>query len=83
MITMANDVVWMGAWQNDHDWHYEIVVSYPDYISYGADWEDFTNGQGWQKAMKMGSGKVVSCDSPRVYHRAQRGHQPGAKMSNG
>ena len=57
-----------GAGQNEHDWHYKIVVSHPDYISYGADWENFTNGQGWQKAMEMGSGKVVNCDSPRVYH---------------
>ncbi len=57
-----------GAGQNNPDWDYKIVMSHPDYISYGADWENFTNGQGWRKAMEMGSGKVVSCDSPRVYH---------------
>jgi hypothetical protein len=57
-----------GAGQNDIDWDYKIVVSHPDYLSYGADWDNFTNGQGWRKAMELGSGTVVSCDSPRVYH---------------
>jgi len=57
-----------GAGNNDVDWNYKIVMSHPDYISYGADWENFTNGQGWRKAMEMGSGNVVRCDSPRVYH---------------
>lgn len=57
-----------GAGQNDPEWDYKVVVSHPDYLSYGADWDNFTNGQGWRKAMEMGSGKVVSCDSPRVYH---------------
>jgi hypothetical protein len=57
-----------GAGQNNPEWDYKIVVSHPDYISYGADWESFTNGQGWKKAMEIGSGSVVSCDSPRVYH---------------
>lgn len=57
-----------GAGQNNPDWNYKIIVSHPDYISYGADWDAFTNGQGWRKAMELGSGKVVSCDSPRVYH---------------
>jgi hypothetical protein len=57
-----------GAGQNNPAWDYKIVASHPDYISYGADWENFTNGQGWQKAAMIGSGKVVSCDSPRVYH---------------
>lgn len=59
-----------AAGQNNPEWDYKVVVSHPDYISYGADWENFTNGQGWQKAMQMGSGKVVNCDSPRVYHSA-------------
>ena len=57
-----------GAGQNNPEWDYKIVSSYPDYIAYGADWDNFTNGQGWRKAMEMGSGSVVSCDSPRVYH---------------
>ena len=57
-----------GAGQTDIQWDYKIVVSHPDYLSYGADWENFTNGQGWRKAMELGSGQVVSCDSPRVYH---------------
>jgi hypothetical protein len=50
------------------DGDYKIVVSHPDYISYGADWENCTNGQGWRKRREMGFGTVVSCDSPRVYH---------------
>lgn len=57
-----------GAGNNNPEWDYKVVVSHPDYISFGADWENFTNGQGWRKAMELGSGKVVSCDSPRVYH---------------
>ena len=57
-----------GPGNNNPDWNYKIVVGHPDYISYGADWESFTNGQGWRKAQELGSGKVVSCDSPRVYH---------------
>lgn len=57
-----------GAGNNNPEWDYKIVVSHPNYMSYGADWESFTNGQGWRKAMELGSGKVVSCDSPRVYH---------------
>jgi hypothetical protein len=59
-----------GAGNNNPEWDYKIVVSHPDYISFGADWDNFTNGQGWRKAMELGSGKVVSCDSPRVYHSA-------------
>ena len=52
---------------NNPEWDYKIVHSHPDYLSFGADWEAYTNGQGWQQAMKI-SGGVVSCDSPRVYH---------------
>jgi len=56
-----------GAGQNNPEWDYKIVMSYPDYVSYGADWENFTNGQGWEKAMELGLGSAVSCDSSRVY----------------
>jgi hypothetical protein len=52
---------------NNPEWDYKIVTSHPDYLSFGADWESFTNGQGWRKAMEIVGG-VVSCDSPRVYH---------------
>ena len=61
-------VFFPGAGQNDIDWHYKIVSSYPDYLAYGADWESYTNGQGWRKADEMGADNVVICDSPRVYH---------------
>lgn len=52
---------------NNPEWDYKIVMSHPDYMSFGADWEAYTNGQGWKTAMEMGAG-TVSCDSPRVYH---------------
>ena len=53
--------------QNNPEWDYKIVTSHPDYLSLGADWEAFTNGQGWMKAMEVAGG-TVACDSPRVYH---------------
>ncbi len=61
-------VFFPGAGNNNPEWDYKIVMSHPDYISYGNDWDNFTNGQGWRKVMEMGSGSTVSCDSPRVYH---------------
>lgn len=57
-----------AAGQNNPEWDYKIVNSYPDYTAYGADFDSFTNGQGWKKAGELGWGTVVSCDSPRVYH---------------
>lgn len=55
-----------GFGHDNPEWDYKIVASHPDYLSFGADWEAYTNGQGWQKAMEI-SGGIVSCDSPRVY----------------
>jgi hypothetical protein len=55
-----------GAGQNNPTWDYKIVSGYPDYVSYGADWESYTNGQGWATAGKIFDG-VTSCDSQRVY----------------
>lgn len=46
---------------------FKIVTSYPDYIAFGAEWENYINGDGWKKAMEIGE-DVMSCDSPRVYH---------------
>ncbi|RLQ21790.1 hypothetical protein DWB85_10915 [Seongchinamella sediminis] len=57
-----------AAGQADIEWSHKIVVGHPDYLSYGADWERFANGQGWRKAMELTAGGEVSCDSPRVYH---------------
>ncbi|MEH6550782.1 MAG: hypothetical protein V7744_12410 [Pseudomonadales bacterium] len=56
-----------GFGYTDSDTDYMIVVSHPDYISMGADWENYTNGQGWAKGMELAKG-VVTCDSPRVYY---------------
>lgn len=55
-----------GAGQNNPEWDYKIVSSYPDFVAYGADWEAFTNGQGWAKAAQTFGG-ITSCDSQRVY----------------
>ena len=55
-----------GAGQNNPEWDYKIVSSYPDYVAYGAEWEAFTNGQGWAKAAQNFGG-TPSCDSQRVY----------------
>mgnify|MGYP001553764860 FL=1 len=60
-------VFFPGFGQNNPDWDYKVVTSHPDYLSMGADWESYTNGQGWMKAMEIGAG-VLSCDSPRAYH---------------
>jgi hypothetical protein len=56
-----------GFGNNNPEWDYKVVTSYPDYLAFGADWEAYTNGQGWRKAMELTAG-VVSCDSPRLYH---------------
>lgn len=53
--------------QNNPAWDYKVVTSHPDYNSFGADWENYANAQGWMKAMEIAGG-IVSCDSPRVYH---------------
>ena len=55
-----------GAGNNNPGWDYKIVSSYPDFVAYGADWEAYTNGQGWAKGQQIAGG-IVSCDSPRVY----------------
>lgn len=49
------------------DWDFKIVTSYPDYISFGAEWENYANNDGWNKAMEIGE-DIMECDSPRVYH---------------
>lgn len=55
-----------GFGNNNPAWDYKIVSSYPDFMAFGADWEAYTNGQGWQQAQQIMAG-VVSCDSPRLY----------------
>lgn len=59
-------VFFPGAGQNNPEWDYKLVSSYPDFVAYGADWEAYTNGQGWAKAQQIYGG-TVSCDSQRVY----------------
>ena len=54
-----------GTTDTEHD--YKMVSSYPDFEAYGADWESYTNGQGWAKARKIYGG-VADCGSQRVYH---------------
>jgi hypothetical protein len=60
-------VFFPGAGNDNPEWSYKLVVSHPDYESYGADWEHFSNGGGWRKAQELGVGSKVRCDSPRVY----------------
>jgi len=55
----------------DTDFDYKIVVAHPDYLSLGADNNDYTNGGGWKKAREIGQG-AVSCNSPRVYNSVLR-----------
>jgi hypothetical protein len=62
--------IWFsGFGAGDVDYDYKIVVGHADHNSVGADWENFTNGRGWMKAVEINAG-VVSCDSPRVYNSA-------------
>lgn len=56
-----------GFGHGDIDWDYRIVTSHPDFKSLGADWESFTNGQGWAVHDELSLG-LVSCDNARVYN---------------
>jgi len=56
-----------GAGSSDPGYDYKMVSSYPDFEAYGADWESYTNGQGWAKAGQIFGG-VTDCGSQRVYH---------------
>jgi hypothetical protein len=55
-----------GAGQNNPTWDYKIVTGFEDFVSYGAYWDAFTNGQGWAVAGKTFDG-ITNCDSQRVY----------------
>ena len=55
-----------GAGSSDPEYDYKMVSGYPDYMAYGADWESYTNGQGWAKAGQIFGG-VTDCGSQRVY----------------
>ena len=55
-----------GAGTNNPEYDYKMVSGYMDLAAYGADWEAYTNGQGWAKAGSIYDG-VVSCSSQRVY----------------
>jgi hypothetical protein len=55
----------------DIDFNYKIVMSHPDYVSFGADNNDYTNGAGWKKGRELSQG-VVSCNMPRVYDSVLR-----------
>lgn len=56
-----------GPGNNNPEWDYKIVTSYPDLAAFGAHWDSYVNGGGWRKTMKMANG-MIDCDSPRVYH---------------
>ena len=60
-------VFFQAAGTNDSEHDYKMVSSYPDFEAYGADWESYTNGQGWAKAGQIYGG-VTDCGSQRVYH---------------
>ena len=63
----AGSWLWYPGWGvGDIDYDYKRVVGHSDYPSAGADFEMFTNGQGFVKAGEIFAGNVT-CDSPRVY----------------
>ena len=63
----AGGWLWFPGWGlGDIEYDYKRVIGHPDYPSAGADFESFTNGQGFVKAGEIFGGNVV-CDSPRVY----------------
>lgn len=55
-----------GAGTNNPTYDYKMVSGYPDWEAYGADWDSYTNGQGWAQAAKIFGG-VTECSSQRVY----------------
>jgi len=59
-------VFFQAAGTNDSEHDYKVVSSFPDFEAYGADWEAYTNGQGWAKAGQIYGG-VTDCGSQRVY----------------
>ena len=63
----AGTWLWYPGWgMGDIEYDYKRVIGHPDYPSTGADFESFTNGQGYVKGGEIFAGNV-SCDSPRVY----------------
>ncbi len=64
----AGSWVWYPGWGlGDIEYDYKRVVGHADYHSVGADFESFTNGQGYVKGAEIFAGNV-SCNSPRVYN---------------
>ena len=71
LMTLAGSTaggwLWYPGWgMGDIEYDYKRVVGHPDYPSAGADFEVFTNGQGFARAGEIFAGNVT-CDSPRVY----------------
>ena len=60
-------VFFQAAGTDNSEYDYKMVSSYPDFEAYGADWESYTNGQGWANAGQIFGG-VTACGSQRVYH---------------
>ncbi len=50
----------------DADYDFKWVTANPSYTSFGADWESYGNGGGWQKGEELFADKL-DCDSSRIY----------------
>ena len=60
--------VWFPAYgeSTDATYHFKYVEGFRDYADWGADWDLYGNGGGWQKARELFADKL-DCDSGRVY----------------